>query len=137
MRCALLLLASLLASATGLRVGAPARVGANAPLGAASAPRARPLLMSADGDGSTEVRDDQLVEAAGAATGAAWPEVKPQPPAPDDTTVGPSEGFDPRIIAYVGLPALVLVGQLFFTFSRDALGDTALGPAIMDLWVPY
>jgi len=46
------------------------------------------------------------------------------------------EVFDPRIIVYVSLPALVLLGQLFFTFSRDALGDTALGPAVMDLWVP-
>merc|ERR1719424_2672076 len=46
------------------------------------------------------------------------------------------EGFDPRIILYVSLPALVLVGQLFFTFSRDALGDVALGPAVMDLYIP-
>ena len=62
----------------------------------------------------------------------AWPEGKPQGAAAEDTTVGPSEGFDPRVIAYVSLPALVLGGQLFFTFSRDALGDAALGPAIMD-----
>ena len=44
--------------------------------------------------------------------------------------------FDIKIIGYVALPALVLIGQLFFTFSRDALGDAALGPAIMDLYVP-
>ena len=44
----------------------------------------------------------------------------------------PDGKFDPRIILYVSLPALVLLGQLFFTFSRDALGDVALGPAIMD-----
>jgi len=31
------------------------------------------------------------------------------------------EPFDPRIIVYVSLPALVLGAQLFFTFSRDAL----------------
>lgn len=42
------------------------------------------------------------------------------------------EPFDPRLIVYVSLPALVLLGQLFFTFSRDALGDAALGPAVMD-----
>lgn len=53
-----------------------------------------------------------------------------------DPTVGPKEGFDPRILLYVSLPALVLIGQLFFTFSRDALGDAALGPAVMDVWVP-
>mmetsp|Transcript_50369 Transcript_50369/g.116272 ORF Transcript_50369/g.116272 Transcript_50369/m.116272 type:complete len:123 (-) Transcript_50369:290-658(-) len=43
-----------------------------------------------------------------------------------------SEPFDPRIIVYVSLPALVLGAQLFFTFSRDALGGDAVGPAIMD-----
>jgi hypothetical protein len=42
------------------------------------------------------------------------------------------EPFDPRIILYVSLPALVLVGQLFFTFSRDTLSDASLGPAVMD-----
>ena len=43
------------------------------------------------------------------------------------------EPFDPRIIVYVSLPALVLAAQLFFTFSRDALTGDAVGPAVMDL----
>ena len=29
------------------------------------------------------------------------------------------------LILYVGVPALVLIGQLFFTFSRDAFVGTA------------
>mmetsp|Transcript_38107 Transcript_38107/g.94741 ORF Transcript_38107/g.94741 Transcript_38107/m.94741 type:complete len:82 (+) Transcript_38107:2863-3108(+) len=58
------------------------------------------------------------------------------PPREAETTNETSEGFDPRIIVYVSLPALVLVAQLFFTFSRDALGDVALGPAVMDLYIP-
>ena len=55
----------------------------------------------------------------------AWPEAAPVPgltPVINDDAQGE---FDPRIILYVSLPALVLVGQLFFTFSRDALGDVA------------
>jgi len=42
------------------------------------------------------------------------------------------EPFDPRIILYVSLPALVLGAQLFFTFSRDMLAGDQVGPAVMD-----
>jgi len=45
------------------------------------------------------------------------------------------EPFDPRIIVYVSIPALVLVAQLFFTFSRDMMAGDVVGPAIMDLWI--
>ena len=65
---------------------------------------------------------------------------RPSPPtcaATASCTDAPEEKreFDVRMIAYVGLPALVLIGQLFFTFSRDALGDTALQAAVMDLYL--
>ena len=50
------------------------------------------------------------------------------PPAKEE-----AEPFDPRIILYVSLPAVVLGAQLFFTFSRDALTGDAVGPAVMDL----
>lgn len=70
-------------------------------------------------------------EEATSAAPTLWPEAKPVPPTPDDTSVGPKEGFDYRIIGYVGLPALVLIGQLFFTFSRDAMGEMV--PAVMDV----
>eukprot|EP00320_Phaeocystis_rex_P022016 CAMPEP_0119058492 /NCGR_PEP_ID=MMETSP1178-20130426/2799_1 /TAXON_ID=33656 /ORGANISM="unid sp, Strain CCMP2000" /LENGTH=135 /DNA_ID=CAMNT_0007039429 /DNA_START=39 /DNA_END=446 /DNA_ORIENTATION=- len=47
------------------------------------------------------------------------------------------EAFDPRIILYVSLPALVLGAQLFFTFSRDAFtGTENVGAANMDLNPP-
>ena len=37
----------------------------------------------------------------------AWPEATPVQPggAPTDTSVGPKEGFDPRVVLYVGLSA--------------------------------
>ena len=56
-------------------------------------------------------------------------------PIPNPADEGKFE-IGPKFLIYVSLPALVLLGQLFFTFSRDALGDTALGPAVMDLWIP-
>ena len=95
----------------------------------------RSVLMQDGGDGGEKLSEETLINTAAAATGdppMSWPEANPTPVAPDDTSVGPSEGFDPRVILYVSLPALVLIGQLFFTFSRDALGDVALGPAMMD-----
>ena len=115
------------------------------PLHAAS-PRLRTTSRSAhrfvgvrmqEGD---ELSDETLCSTAAAATGedqttTAWPEAKPTPVTPDDMSVGPSEGFDPRVILYVSLPALVLLGQLFFTFSRDTLDATALGPAVMDIYL--
>ena len=67
-----------------------------------------------------------------------WPEAKPTAgnvPLAEDV-VSEKAKFDPRFILYVSLPALVLIGQLFFTFSRDALGEAALGPAVMDLYFP-
>ena len=100
---------------------------------------AQPLLQQKEDSGSpVPVSDEQLMNAASAAAGETelWPEQKPAAPSPTDTSIGPSEGFDPRVIIYVSLPALVLLGQLFFTFSRDTLGETALGPAIMDLYMP-
>jgi hypothetical protein len=45
------------------------------------------------------------------------------------------EPFDPRLIVYVSIPALVLVAQLFFTFSRDMMAGDVVGPAVMDLWI--
>ena len=63
---------------------------------------------------------------------APWPAQKPTFGVVPNTNEDDPKEFDPRIILYVSLPALVLIGQLFFTFSRDALGDVALGPAIMD-----
>jgi hypothetical protein len=86
-----------------------------------------------------KLSDDAIRSAAAAATGEdqiSWPEAKPTPATPDDMSIGPSEGFDPRVILYVSLPALVLLGQLFFTFSRDTLDATSLGPAVMDIYLP-
>ena len=67
-----------------------------------------------------------------------WSVQRPPPqlaPIPNPADEGKFE-IGPKFLIYVSLPALVLLGQLFFTFSRDALGDTALGPAVMDLWIP-
>ena len=89
---------------------------------------------------SDELTPEQIVAAAEKAgepvppAQEAWPSQRPTPgvvPMAEDVA-DPDGKFDPRIILYVSLPALVLLGQLFFTFSRDALGDVALGPAIMD-----
>ena len=85
----------------------------------------------ANADGSDPLSAEQLQAAAKAASEPAGGGPGLFQPG-TDTSVGPAEGFDPRIILYVSLPAIVLFGQLFFTFSRDALGDDALGPAIMD-----
>ena len=97
----------------------------------------------AEGDAPTEeLSAEQIVAAAEKASEQeAWPEAKPpaqlQPiVTTDDGTE--KEPFDPRFIVYVSIPALVLGGQLVFSFSRDALGDQALGPAVMtDLWMPF
>lgn len=136
-RGCLLLLALGSASALQLQLGARRAV-------AAPRPRAPPVRLADDGemegwrsaDGSEQLSAEQLQAAAKA---AAEPEKSGGPglfQPGTDTSVGPGEGFDPRIILYVSIPALVLFGQLFFTFSRDALGDAALGPAVMDMWVP-
>ena len=102
--------------------------------------------MMADSD--QQLSDEQIAATAARAAGEevgveSWPDAKPPPQIASVEDAGPAEGlpsspdgFDPRIIAYVGLPALVLVGQLFFTFSRDALGDAALSAAVMDLYMP-
>jgi len=78
-------------------------------------------------DGATQLAPEDVVKAAEAASDYSMPEpeVKKE-----------QEPFDPRIIVYVSLPALVLGAQLFFTFSRDALSGDAVGPAIMDSWTP-
>ena len=97
---------------------------------AAAVARSAQLSLQ-EGKKPSVLSDETITNAAAAASGETlWPQAKPKPITPDDTSVGPSEGFDPRIIVYVSLPALVLLGQLFFTFSRDALGDAALGPAV-------
>ena len=82
----------------------------------------------------TELSDEQIAQAAEKASepAEAWPAQKPTFGVVPNTNEDDPKEFDPRIILYVSLPALVLIGQLFFTFSRDALGDVALGPAIMD-----
>ena len=97
---------------------------------AAAVARSAQLSLQ-EGKKPSVLSDETITNVAAAASGETlWPQAKPKPITPDDTSVGPSEGFDPRIIVYVSLPALVLLGQLFFTFSRDALGDAALGPAV-------
>ena len=96
------------------------------------------VLMGEDASADETVLSDKVLpDTVKASSGdqTSWPVASPKGPTPDDTTVGPSEGFDPRVILYVSLPALVLLGQLFFTFSRDTLGDAALGPAVMDFWI--
>lgn len=90
-----------------------------------------------------QISDEQIKAAAEKASEPgqmAWPESKAPSPGNEPVMTreerGEAEGFDPRVILYVSLPALVLLGQLFFTFSRDALGEQALGPAVMDLYIP-
>jgi len=125
-------------SAMGLRLVGPVAWSRHTLAPAASRAAPPPLLQEGAPEKAEEIvlSDDTIVKAAVAADTSSWPEGKPKPATPEDTSVGPSEGFDPRVILYVSLPALVLIGQLFFTFSRDTLGDAALGPAVMDLWVP-
>ena len=104
---------------------------------AAPLARARPVRLQEPPSGADELSPEQIVAAAEKASEPAWPESRPQPgvvPIAEDVANG--DKFDPRFILYVSLPALVLGGQLFFTFSRDALGDNVLGPAVMDLWIP-
>jgi hypothetical protein len=115
---------------------------------AARVPAARPLTARAPHVRleekppmpSEELSAEQIVATAEKASEPqeAWPESRPVPGlAPIVNDAGESKEFDPRFILYVSLPALVLGGQLFFTFSRDALGEMALGPAVMDLFIPY
>lgn len=80
---------------------------------------------------SDKLSDETLRKAVESASepSAAWPTPEPQRAAinqepasyaPPVTAPVEDEKFDPRIILYVGVPALVLGAQLFFTFSRDA-----------------
>ena len=92
---------------------------------------------------SDQLSVEQIVAAAEKAAPSApppepeWPVQRPPPALAPIVNDAAEEGkFGPKFLIYVSLPALVLLGQLFFTFSRDALGDQALGPAVMDLWVP-
>ena len=101
--------------------------------------RASPIRL----ESTDELSAEQIKAAAEKASEPgqmSWPESKAPTPGNEPVMTkeerGEAEGFDPRVILYVSLPALVLVGQLFFTFSRDALGDTALSAAVMDLYVP-
>ena len=134
------LLAALVGTSCAFQLSAPATTAAHQLRSLSVRPAvparvAAPLLAE---DTSTELSDETIQNVAATASGdeVSWPTAQPKPATPEDTTVGPSEGFDPRLVLYVSLPALVLVGQLFFTFSRDALGDVALGPAVMDLYLP-
>ena len=129
-RIALLLALSSVVGALQLTTAASRPLGSA--LGRPASPAAHSsLALMQEGGKTDELSDETIAKAAAAASGETqWPTAQPKAPTPDDTTVGPSEGFDPRVILYVSLPALVLVGQLFFTFSRDALGDVALGPAV-------
>jgi hypothetical protein len=82
-----------------------------------------------------KLSDEQIKATADAASGeTSWPEQKPIVPTIPrvDESVSKEEADPLRLILYVSLPALVLIGQLFFTFSRDMLGDAALSPADMD-----
>jgi len=96
---------------------------------------AAPLLMAEPADGEpTVITDEQIATAAKAASAPgvdpfASTEVKPEP------EPSAPEPFDLRIILYVSVPAVVLVGQLFFTFSRDMMAGDVVGPAVMDLWI--
>lgn len=108
------------------------------PLAAPPLARARAPLLQEKPVPSEELSAEQIVaaaEKAGEPVGAeSWPEMKPiggQTELAEDVESKEAQ-FDPRFVLYVSLPALVLGGQLFFTFSRDALGDAALGPAIMN-----
>ena len=97
---------------------------------------------------SQQLSDETLRKAAETASepSAAWPTPEPQRAAINEPAsyaagggVVPEESdeFDPRIILYVGVPALVLIGQLFFTFSRDAfVGTDNVGAANMDVNPP-
>ena len=121
---------------------------ATAASGLQLSPAARPSLVARSAARVStlrceEISDDQIKAAAETASEDGkmlWPESNA--PVPGNEPVlskeerGESDGFDPRVILYVTVPALVLGGQLFFTFSRDALGETALGPAMMDLYLP-
>ena len=78
-------------------------------------------------------------------SGPSWPEPQAQAPAPVDAfarsaagqELPPEEKSDPaKLLLYVSVPVLVLGLQLFFTFSRDTLSGDAVGPAVMDLWMP-
>ena len=62
---------------------------------------------------SQQLSDETLRKAAATAS-------EPASYAPPPAAAEEEEKFDPRIILYVSLPAIVLIGQLFFTFSRDA-----------------
>ena len=78
-----------------------------------------------DGLPSTKLSDETLRNAVETAsepgmTPASTPGAPPR-------VIEQDEKFDPRIIVYVSLPALVLGAQLFFTFSRDSFsGELAL-----------
>ena len=87
----------------------------------------------------------RAAEAASAPSGPSWPEPQAQAPAPVDAfarsaagqELPPEEKSDPtKLLLYVSVPVLVLGLQLFFTFSRDTLSGDAVGPAVMDLWMP-
>lgn len=92
-------------------------------------------MMSTEGEPLTDSQITGAAKEAGAPQ--AWPEQKEVLPggAPTEVAEDVADGsiglFNPKLIGYVGLPALVLVGQLFFTFSRDMLGDEITGPADM------
>jgi len=125
-------------AATALRVSGVATL---RPQTCARRSPAAPLLKEGvDGQPASDQLPPEQIRAAADAASApeAWPESQAPTPggAPVLTPEEISDGFDPRIILYVSLPALVLLGQLFFTFSRDALGDAALGPAVMNLYIP-
>ena len=98
---------AVVASASALQLAVPRA--SVAPL--CSPHRARPIRLQ----GEEELTAEQIVAAAEKASGepqAAWPEGRPVPgvvPVAEDVNEG---GFDPRIILYVSLPALVLVGQV-------------------------
>ncbi len=96
--------------------------------------RATPPTLSQDST-DVELAPETIVAAAEAAAAGG---TNAAPTASDSLGVPPpakeeAEPFDPRIILYVSLPAVVLGAQLFFTFSRDALTGDAVGPAVMDL----
>eukprot|EP00967_Tisochrysis_lutea_P148605 scaffold284214_cov28-Tisochrysis_lutea.AAC.2 len=109
------------------------------PIGAvrrSQVPRAsRPLVMEQPSNSEKPAEqitlsDEQIVKAAKAAS-----DPGADPFADVKVEASEAEPFDPRIIVYVSLPALVLLAQLFFTFSRDMMAGDAVGPAIMDLWI--
>lgn len=89
-------------------------------------PLRRTVFMVDNPDATEELSSEQLLKAAEAAS-------EPLPVKQEEEI---DDGFDPRLILYVSFPALVLVAQLFFTFSRDYISGDAAGPAVMDLWIP-